>query len=80
MSADGFAYVGRASCACIRSVIAESAGQRRVANEVARMIRDGLTTERVTCQFVRETPWTTPGCAEHARKTTPVAEKQETLL
>lgn len=62
------AYIGRASCGCIRMAIADSTSSRRVASTVAEALRDGLTVDRVTCEFVRATPWTIPGCATHPKQ------------
>lgn len=67
-STEAFAYIGRDAAGCIRAVIAESAGQRRVARQVGDMIRDGLTVERVTCEYVRQTDWIAADCPDHQPK------------
>lgn len=47
-------YIGRAECGCAVSVVADWGERRLVSDSVARMIRDGLTVERVTHDWVRE--------------------------
>lgn len=75
---DSMAYIGRAPCGCLRLAMVDKPSRSPlIAREVARAIRDGLTVERVTCEFVRTTPWTVPGCTEHAR---PRAATQAALL
>ncbi len=52
---DGFAYIGRAPCGCIRSACVDNeiVGKKDVAKAVAEMVRYGLTVDRVTIEDVR---------------------------
>ena len=54
-NADHPAYIGRSPCGCITfATVDDPERKRTVAKEVAQAMRDGLTSERVTAQFVRE--------------------------
>lgn len=55
------AYIGRSPRGCITfATVDEPERKRIVVKEVAQAMRDGLTIERVTVQFVRENYG--PGC------------------
>jgi hypothetical protein len=47
MAAEGFAYAGKKSCGCIVTMRIDH-GDSRTAKDVAKMIRDGLTVERMS--------------------------------
>jgi hypothetical protein len=48
------AYIGRSPCGCITFATVDTPEHKCiVAKEVAQAMRDGLTIERVTVQFVR---------------------------
>ena len=48
-------YVGRKTCGCIVAAIIDDPDHRKeVAKEIAAWIKDGLTVERVTNDYVRE--------------------------
>lgn len=48
-------YIGRKECGCVvSSIMDDHSNLKMTANEVARMIRAGLTIERVTAEVVRE--------------------------
>lgn len=50
-------YIGRSSCGCARAVVVDNPQHaKQVAKDVASFIKDGLTIERVTCEYVRTTP------------------------
>ena len=50
----GYGYVGRKPCGCIVAAIAEVIGEeKRLAKDVAKLIRGGLTVERVLCEDFR---------------------------
>lgn len=52
---DGMSYIGRKPCGCIVCVIADEPGMRNeVAKFVAKWIKEGLTVERVTHEYVRQ--------------------------
>ncbi len=54
-SPEPMSYIGRAPCGCIRfAAVDEPAFAKETAQAVARIIEDGGTVERVTCQYVRE--------------------------
>lgn len=77
------AYIGRAPCGCIRfACVDEPVHAKDNAKEIAKLIRDGWTVERVTVQFVRDN-WG-PGCEQcepkSERKRKASAATQETLL
>jgi hypothetical protein len=81
MTDQHFAYIGRASCGCIRAVIVDSAlaqGLQQVARETSRWIRDGLKIERITVEEVRASKLTRPDCTVHTFSRS--AERQEALL
>ncbi len=49
------AYIGRKSCGCIVLAIVDVPEHKKdTAKELAKAIRDGLTIERVTVEFVRK--------------------------
>ena len=84
-NADHPAYIGRSPCGCITFATVDMPEHKRtVAKEVAQAMRDGLTIERVTVQFVREN-WG-PGCDQcrpkpkgKTKKAQPATVVQEAL-
>ena len=51
---ESFSYIGRRECGCIRAARVITGKPKDIAEDVAEMIADGLTVERVTTQYVRE--------------------------
>jgi hypothetical protein len=51
---NGFAYIGRASCGHVVAAISGNSPVTNVAKALSEWIRDGLTVENVTNQYVRE--------------------------
>jgi hypothetical protein len=52
--AESMAYIGKKSCGCIVAACVDNPEHKReIARNLAEWIRDGLTIERVTCDFVR---------------------------
>lgn len=50
-----FAYIGKKPCGCIVAAVVDLAERKETtAQHVAEMIADGLTVERVTCEYVRQ--------------------------
>ena len=67
-TAESMAYISRAPCGCIRMAVVDSPDHKRdVAREIGKAVRAGESVERVTCEYVRQTKWTRPDCADHAR-------------
>ncbi len=66
---DGFSYIGRADCGCIRAACVDNeiVGKKDVAKAIAKMVRDGLVVSRVTIEEVRSDP-TWKGCGKCERK------------
>lgn len=50
----GYAYVGKRPCGCIRMAAVEAFGEKEAVSAfVAKIIKSGLTLERVTVEAVR---------------------------
>jgi len=78
-TAEPMAYIGRDAHGCIRFAAVDAPETRTmVAREIASCIRSGLLIERVTCEYVRQTPLRSPTCPDHQPR--PAAPKQEALL
>ena len=67
MSENTHAYAGIAPCGCIRALSVDVVDAARlVAKDVAAMVRQGLTVERLSLDAVRARKLTRPGCEIHA--------------
>lgn len=54
-ASDYMAYIGRKSCGCIvAATVDDPIFKKDTAKFVAKLLRDGLFVERVSCQFVRD--------------------------
>ena len=55
MTDEGMSYIGRAECGCIVACCVDNPFHKKdTAEALSDFIKDGLTIERVTVQFVRE--------------------------
>jgi hypothetical protein len=50
-----FSYIGKKECGCIVAAFVDNPEHKKdIAREIAKWIKDGLTIERVTDDYVRE--------------------------
>lgn len=62
-----YSYIGRLPCGCVVAVTVDY-GDKDTATDVAEFIKDGLTVERVTHDYVRENFVTEDHCPHYAVK------------
>lgn len=61
-----FAYIGRDEHGCLVAARVDM-GDEETGEDVAEFIKDGLTIERVTCDYVRAADW---GCKHKPQQET----------